>query len=148
MHEDLKLQILEKYNVYKNAILEEVEEYAYRNNRYNVNFTIALFISDKKLDLNLASKTIRDTDKAIVLEDNFLATVFDFSDSKSGFKAAENLLSKLEPQVFGGKIFVSIVSSEDSIDDDEQIRKALNILIDEISKKLDGIPISEENHII
>ena len=142
-------QILEHYNSYKNEILTKIVDFSYRKKRYSVDYTVALYMANASLDGTLIKNSIRDTDLAIKLDDNLYAVVFDFSKEEEGLKAAENLLVKIEPTLFGKKIFISVVNSIGIADDDGQIRKALNILVDEIHRHFDGVPMSvEEENIL
>ena len=120
-------QILENYNSYKNTILRNIEEYSYRKIRYSVDFTVALFIVEKELDSDFINEKVRDTDRVLKLDQNIVGIVFDFADEEAGFRATENILSKME-----ASLFVSVVNSSGMVDDDEQIRKAFDTLIDEI----------------
>ncbi len=140
MKNRLTEQILESYNCYKNEILGDLEEFSYRKKRYDVDFTIALFISSDKIDFDFIKESIRDTDKVIVLEHNFIAVVFDFATEESGLKATENLLTLLEPRLFSDEIYISVVNSHDRLDDDEHVRKALDLLIENITNGFKDIP--------
>jgi len=140
MKNRLTEQILENYNCYKNDILGEIEEFSYRKKRYEVDFTISLFISSEKIDFDFIEESIRDTDKAIVLDHNFIAVIFDFATEETGLKATENLLALLEPRLFSDEIYISVVNSHDRIDDDEHVRKALDLLIDNINNGFKDIP--------
>jgi hypothetical protein len=144
MNKILKKQIKDNYHKYMDKILNEMGHYIYRKERYNVDFTIALYLTNKNFKKDFIEKNIRDTDKLLILEDNMVCVLFDYADIKAGIKASENLLSNLEPIYFNSEIFISIINSNDVDDEKEQVRKALNILIDEIDKNFNGIPLSIE----
>ncbi len=133
-------QILENYNSYKNRILQDISDYEYRKKRYGVDYTIALFVSDENLNANDFKCRVRDTDKIIDVASNIIAVIFDFASEDGGLKAAENLMTLLEPKLFEQKLFVSVVNSHDMIDDDEHVRKVLDIVIDNINNGFDKIP--------
>ena len=135
-------QVLENYNSYKNTILRNIEDFSYRKVRYYVDFTVALYISQKELDSNFIKEQIRDTDRILMLDKNLVVVIFDFAKEEAGFKAAENLLSKIEPALFGAELFISVANSHGMIDDDEQIRKAFDTLINEIRNHFDDVPMS------
>ncbi len=145
MKNKLTEQILENYNCYKNSIVTAVEDFSYRKKRYGVDFTVALFISDAAIDDAFVQECVRDTDKVIKLNENFVAVVFDFATVETGLKAAENLMTALEPKLFDNELYVSVVNSENTLDDDEHIRKALDILIDNIASGYDRIPRMKED---
>ncbi len=142
MQNKLIEQIIENYNGYKNSILRDIEEYSYRKVRYGIDFTVALFISQKDIDSLYIDGKIRDTDRVVKLDTNVVAVVFDFADEEAGFKATENILSKIEPSLFGIPLFVSVVNSHGMIDDDEQIRKLFDTLINEIKNHFDDVVMS------
>ena len=145
MQSKLIEQILENYNCYKNTILRNIEDYSYRKVRYSVDFTVALFMSERDLNADYIREKIRDTDSVLKLDHNLVAVVFDFATEDAGFKAAENLLSKIEPSLFGADIFISVSNSHGMIDDDEQIRKAFDTLITEIRNNFEDIPMGVED---
>jgi hypothetical protein len=147
MQQKLVEQILESYNSYKNTILVALEDYEYRKKRYGVEYTVALYITTKELSEETILKSVRDTDNVLFLSKNFVAVVFDFSDTQNGLKAAENLLMQLEPQMFHERIYVSVVNSKGTMDDDELVRHAFDLLIDEIKSGEDGIPNLENDTI-
>ncbi len=142
MKDRLIEQILEHYNKYKNEIIKQIEEYSYRKRRYNVDFTLALFLAEKELQISLMASSIRDTDKLIVLEKNLACVAFDFSDEENGLKATENLLTRIEPKHFEHRLFVSVENSHDYSDEDEQVRRLLDTLIEEIQNGFDRLPMS------
>ena len=142
MKDKLIEQILEHYNRYKNEIIKEIGEYSYRKRRYNVDFTLALFMSEKRLQMQLMDSFIRDTDKLIVLDENLVCVAFDFSNEEKGLKATENLLTQLEPKHFEHRLFVSVENSNEYSDEDEQVRKLLDTLIEEIQNGFDRLPMS------
>ncbi len=133
-------QIEENFTDYKRKILDNIQEYSYRKRRYGVDFTITLYISSKKIDLDIVKNYIRDTDKLIQLASNVIAVVFDFADEERGLKASENLLSLLEPRLFDEEIFISIVNSHDNFDEKEQVRHLLDLLIESIQNGYNDVP--------
>jgi hypothetical protein len=136
-------QIIENYNQYKKEILTKIEAYAYRKKRYDVDFTISIMISTSAFHTQSIQEHIRDTDLMIVLAKNLVAVVFDFTNEEMGLKASENLMALIEPQMFDKHLFVSVVSSHNSLDDDEQVRKALYLLIEDITQGFDGVPVMD-----
>jgi uncharacterized membrane protein len=136
-------QIIENYNQYKKEILTKIEAYAYRKKRYDVDFTISIMISTSAFHTQSIQEHIRDTDLMIVLAKNLVAVVFDFTNEEMGLKASENLMALIEPQMFDKHLFVSVVSSHNSLDDDEQVRKALDLLIEDITQGFDGVPVMD-----
>ncbi|NPA66258.1 MAG: hypothetical protein GXO11_05170 [Epsilonproteobacteria bacterium] len=145
MQSKLIEQILENYNSYKNTILRNIEDFSYRKVRYGVDFTVALYMAQKDVDSKFIQEAIRDTDRVLRLDDNLVSVIFDFAKEDAGFKAAENLLSKIEPSLFGSELFISVVNSHGMIDDDEQIRKAFDTLMTEIRNHFDDVPMSIED---
>ena len=133
-------QILENYNSYKNDILSALEEYNYRKKRYGVDFTVTLYISSKEIPVEIVKEDIRETDRLVGLEKNFIAVVFDFTDEEGGLKASENLLAMLEPKLCCSQIYIGVTNSFDSIDDDEQVRRALDILVESIQSGFNNVP--------
>ncbi len=140
MKNELKNQILENFNRYKEVIVAHLQEYDYKKERYKVDFTLALFLAKEKIDTPALRKYIRYTDKLIALDTNLLAVVFDFTNEEKGLKAAENVLSIIEPSLSSYEIYISVVNSRESLDDGELARKALNLLIENIENGFKDIP--------
>ncbi len=104
MKNKLSQQIVEKYNLYKSAIIDYIEEFTYRKKRYyGVDFTVSPFLSDQKLDIDFIERSIRDSDKALMLDENMVGVIFDFANVESGLKETENLMTMLEPKLFNAK---------------------------------------------
>ena len=133
-------QIQDNYFKYKSEIVEYLKIYDYRKKRYKVDYTIALYISVEELDADFVKRYVRDTDTVIVLENNFIAVIFDFASVEAGFKAAENLLAYMEPKLSTDEIYVSVVNSHDRLDEREHVRKALDLLIESIDNGYRDIP--------
>lgn len=144
MKNRLTEQIVANYQDYKQKILDEIGKYSYRKRRYNVDFTIALYIASEEMSFDFIQEKIRDTDKLVALDTNFIAVVFDFATEDGGFKAAENLLALLEPRLFSGEIYISVVNSHEHADDNEHVHKALDLLIENINSGYNDVPRAEE----
>ncbi len=140
MKNRLITQIRENYNRYKSEIVEYLKIYDYRKRRYKVDFTIALYIAIREIDADFVKRYVRDTDTVVVLDSNFIAVIFDFASVEAGFKAAENLLTYMEPRLSTDEIYISVVNSHDRLDESEHVRKALDLLIENIDNGFRDIP--------
>jgi hypothetical protein len=136
-------KIKTNYKIYEEKIIHEMDDYEYKHIRYNVDFSIAIYAATGKIDFDFIQNDIRKTDSAILLDDAIVSVLFDFVDSEGGLKASENLLTNLEPRMFGKKIFVSVVNSSDVSDKKEHARKLLNLLIYEIENNLEDVAMSD-----
>ena len=133
-------EISNRYRLYKDKILNEAQTYAYRKKRYGVDFTIAVFITTKNIDMTVVESNIRTTDRVILLEGNFIAIIFDFATVERGLKATENLYAQLEPTLFQSNTYIAVMNSSSTTDEDELVRKLFDLLIEEIENKESGVP--------
>ena len=136
-------KIKTNYKTYEEKIIHEMDDYDYKHIRYKVDFSIAIYAATGKIDFDFIQNDIRKTDSAVLLDDAIVSVLFDFVDSEGGLKASENLLTNLEPRMFGKKIFVSVVNSSDVSDKKEHARKLLNLLIYEIENNLEDVAMSD-----
>lgn len=83
--------IKENRQKYHDEIIDNLEEYSYRNKRYHVNYAVALCFCVKDINLNELVKVRRKTDRYITLQSNLSCVVFDCIDAESSKKAAQNL---------------------------------------------------------
>ncbi|MDF1880194.1 hypothetical protein JHD50_02560 [Sulfurimonas sp. MAG313] len=88
-------------------------DFFYRYQRYEANFSMALFYSCDPIDKSVFDNILRQSDKCLKLLDNLYAIVFDMTSQGSGMKAVENILAQYEAQHFSQKLYISFVSAED-----------------------------------
>lgn len=141
MKNRLTKQIVENYQRYKQRILDNIESYNYRKRRYDVDFTVALFISSDEIEADFVQKNIRNSDKLVTLDNNFIAVIFDFADEEQGLKAAENLLALMEPKFFSNEIYISVVNSHEQLDNEEHLHRAFDLLVENINSGYNDVPL-------
>ena len=140
MENELIKQIREHYGDYKAKIVESVGEYVYRKKRYDVDYTVALFLSDEPLDEEFIRGNIRDTDRVFSCDENCIGVIYDFANEETGLKAAENLLMYIEPHLKSDTIYISVVNSHCAMDESEHARRTLDLLIENIKNGFKDIP--------
>jgi hypothetical protein len=74
------------------------------------------------------SNFIRVTDVFIVLDNNTCAIVFDCTDSNSGTKAANILLTKFQGKAFDTQLYSAIVTASDYSSPKEMNQKLFSLL--------------------
>lgn len=113
---------------YFNEIVSNLDEYSYRNKRYNINFAIALGFCTKDVNLGDLVDVKRRTDKYIPLENNLCCVVFDCIDSESSLKAAQNLKAEVEKSCLNEDFFMRVATSVEH----ESTLKMANSLFDNL----------------
>lgn len=96
---------------YLNEIIGNLEEYSYRNKRYNINYAVALCFCTKDISLNELVRVKRKTDKYITLDSNLCCVVFDCIDAESSKKAVQNLKTEVEESCLGQEFFSHVATS-------------------------------------
>lgn len=133
---------LEKKNrqKYFNEIVSNLDEYSYRNKRYNINYAIALGFCTKDVNLSDLVDVKRRTDKYIPLEDNLCCVVFDCIDSESSLKAAQNLKTEIEKSCLNEDFFMRVATSIEH----ESALKMTNSLFDNLELFLRNLNASSD----
>lgn len=116
----------DKRNEYFEKIMDSLEEYSYRQKRYNVNFAVALVQHDMEISLEDFIQIKRKTDRYIRLENNLCCIIFDCVDIDSSQKAMKNIKAQLEGSSIDKEIFVRYISSVEC----ENASKIVNSLFD------------------
>lgn len=128
--------------ILQDKLERELNDFDYRYTRYEVNYCIAIAYTPEPLDLSpLLSKYIRETDHAIMLQDQLYAVVFDTADETKGIKAANKLLTVFQHMYFSQSIFASIITASDYNDPSQMISTLFDLLEYAIDHNMD-------NHII
>ena len=141
MQKQLLEQLQKNQKEFHDIILSAMQEYSYRFKRYGVDYTVALYALSDTINIDIVKSMIRKTDRVIELDEHFFCIIFDFVEADAGLKASENILAKIEPQIFGKKIFVSVVNSKDASSKEEHIRKLFDLLSYEIKNNIDDVPL-------
>jgi hypothetical protein len=95
-------------------ILDNIKDYLYRKERYQLNFALAIGICDSDICMRGFSNHIRQTDNFIVLEESYLCcVVLDGISVETAIKATSNLQTIFQNRYFGENIFISMVTSID-----------------------------------
>lgn len=128
---------------YLNEIIGNLDEYSYRNKRYNINYAVALCFCTKDISLNELVTVKRKTDRYITLESNLCCVVFDCIDAESSKRAAQNLKTEVEESCLGQDFFIHVATSLEY----ESPLKLTNSLFQKLEEFLDGLK-SEESLVI
>lgn len=120
----------------------EIEDFDYRYNRYEVDYTLALAYTPEPIDLTpLLTKYIRETDHVVILQDQLYAIIFDSADENRGIKAANKLLTFFQHLYFAQSIFASVATASNHNNPSQMISLLFDLLDYSISHDLD-------NHVI
>jgi hypothetical protein len=135
--EELKLN----RKVYEQKVLTSIKDDIYQNERYDVNFTLALGATCSEVDMEEFSGLIRESDRFIILDKHICCVVFPFTDSAQGVKATSNLLSKFEMKFFSQKIYLSIVNARDCETPEHHVQKLFDVLKFSIQHGMHNMPL-------
>ena len=141
MKKVLVQQINNNIATYEAQLLECIKRYAYEKDRYGINYSIAIAITNREHKMDDFQKTIRLTDSFVSLDENLYGVIFASADTELGIKAASNLLHKFEMQFFNSSIYLGIISSEDENDGTKMVKKLFTTLTHSIVEGMQNMPI-------
>ncbi len=120
---------------YLNEIIDNLEEYSYRNKRYHINYAVALCFCTKDISLNELVTLKRKTDRYITIESNLCCVVFDCIDAESSKRAAQNLKTEVAESCLGEDFFIHVATSLEY----ESPLKLTNSLFGKLEEFLDDL---------
>ena len=128
-------------NNYLSMIHDNMNEYSYRNKRYNINYAVAVGLCDNDIALNNFGNLARETDKFIILEDNLCSIILDCTPVHHAIKAASNMQTAFQNQYFNKSLFTSVVSSEDYTCNHKMINSLFDTLEYAITENMDNMVV-------
>ncbi len=143
LFEDLSIMLAEiKQNRqnYVQEIINNLDEYSYRNKRYQINFALALIYCTKDINLNEIIDVKRRTDRYISLDKNLSCVVFDCIDSDSSKKAASNLQRQVEESCLYEELYMEVITSMEY----ESASKMTNYLFDMLEEFLYNLEVDNK----
>jgi len=104
-----------KRHDYYTKILKEIDDYVYRDKRYNLSFSIAVVYAEDEsvIDTIKLQDEIRKTDKIIKLSNNLLCIVYDITTNTTFVKSAENSNKTLQEIHCKKNFFISVAESRE-----------------------------------
>jgi hypothetical protein len=126
------------------TIQTNIQTYSYREERYQNPFSISLFYSTEKIDMDPQEfkKYLRKTDTFILLSDYIWCVVLDTISSQHHITTTENLYEKLVNKNNHKKIYAATVHSEEF---DHDYLKMINTLFQRVEY---GLKSHSDDHII
>ena len=102
-------------HVFHDLIMDNISEYIYRKERYQIGFTlVAVYSKEPSVHIEKElRKKLRETDKFIPLTKHFSCVMFDVTQENNYVKAAENLNSVLKQLDYKNNFFLSTVYSNE-----------------------------------
>lgn len=141
MRKELLTDIRNNRKKYQKLILDSIENEVYECERYKINISIAIGVTNSSAHIKELAMTVRETDKFIILGEHICCIIFPFTNMEQGIKAASNLLSKFEMGNFSEKIYMGVVTIEDCDRPEMQVVKLFDILEYAIENGINNIPL-------
>jgi len=126
---------------YTELITQRMKSFTYRKERYGYNFSLTIALCEEEMDLRSYCEHKRQSDEFIVLEQNLCCMVLDGTDTNSGVKAANNMLSSFQSHHFAKMLYSSIVSSDEYAESTELINELFYVLKHAIENNMDNIVV-------
>ena len=141
MHKEHLEKLKKNRRKYHKNIKEAVEHYAYRGDRYNINFSIAIGVSDEDIDLSSFSEFTRKSDAFLILEKNICCIILDCTPPGGGMKAAGNMLTGFQQRFFGRSLYSSVVCYSDYQDINKMVNHLFDVLEFAIDHNMDNLVV-------
>ncbi|MCK4737998.1 MAG: hypothetical protein KAT10_05490 [Sulfurimonas sp.] len=129
---------------YLETIINSLDNYSYRNKRYQIDFAIAIGLCKESVDFSEFIKNKRKTDELILLEDNLCCAIFDCAPAKSAIIATSNMLSEFQNKNSDKQIYTSMVNSRDYDSDKMMIDSLFDILEYSVDNDIHGVVTNKE----
>lgn len=141
MHKHHLEKLRDKRRVYHKNIRESLEHYAYRGDRYNIDFSVAIGLSDEDIDLTPFGSYTRKTDAFLILEKNICCVVLDCTPPGGGMKAAENMLVGFQQRFFSRSLYSSVVWYHEYRDVSKMVHHLFDVLEYSLSNNMDNMVV-------
>jgi hypothetical protein len=92
-------------------LVQALKSFDYRRSRYQINYSVAMWHSPEKINLNLLSHCIRVTDRIICFDNHHYAIVYDYTTPESCSQAVNNFLLQYKNTFSSTPLFCSVVNS-------------------------------------
>ncbi|MBE0513725.1 hypothetical protein [Sulfurimonas sp.] len=125
---------------YSQEIINKLDEYSYRNKRYQINFALVLIYCKKDINLDEIIDVQRRTDRYISLDKNLCCVVFDSIDYASSKKVASNLQKQVEESCLNEEFFMGVITSIEY----ESASKMTNYLFNMLEKFLYNLEVKNK----
>lgn len=142
MQKELLEDIRKNRRKYQSIILESIGHEVYESERYKINISLALVDTESKTHIEEFANPLRDTDKFIVLDDHTYCLLLPFTDTAQGVKAVSNLLNKFEMNNFAEKIYLGVVTLDNSQIPEREIGRLFDIVEYAIDNGMNNIPLN------
>ncbi|MCW8896133.1 hypothetical protein [Sulfurimonas sp.] len=140
--------IKDNFQKYYKLIMDNLEEYSYREKRYGVEYSLTLWLSDNNVNFKDFIDHKRKTDMFIELEKNLCCIILDSTTSQNAIKATSNLQTAFQNKNFGKKLYTSVVFSEDYENNENMIKDLFYVLEYSISNNMDNIVIDKSQMLL
>ena len=127
--------IKDKKREFTDKVQKNAHSFIYREQRYHVPFAISIFYCNEGLhiDPKVFQRSMRTTDKLIVLNTHIWCIYFDNIVSPYHVKATENICFQLVQQNDNKKVYAATVSSQEF---EHEYRKISNTLFERVQYSL------------
>ncbi|MCK4874421.1 MAG: hypothetical protein KAR81_00940 [Sulfurimonas sp.] len=129
---------------YLETIISSLNDYSYRNKRYQIDFAIAIGLCKDTVDFSEFIENKRKTDKLILLEDNLCCAIFDCAPAKSAAIATSHMLSEFQNKNSDKQIYVGVVNSRDYDNDKIMLNSLFDILEYSVDNDMCGVVTNRE----
>lgn len=120
--------INDNYEEFHQKIFDKLSDYSYREQRYNLDFSIVIALCDENVDSSKLINIKRQTDELIILKDNLFCIVLDGASSASEVKAASHIQTEFLNMFGDKKLFIAVVTVQDYINHNDMIDSLFKVL--------------------
>lgn len=92
-------------------LLQTLKSFDYRQNRYQIDYSVAIWHSPEEIDFHLLSNSIRTTDRLVCLDKHHCVIIFEYTDPNSTTQAVNNFLEQYKSTFVSAPLFCSVANS-------------------------------------
>jgi hypothetical protein len=92
-------------------LVQALKSFDYRQNRYQIDYSVAIWHSPEEIDFHLLSNCIRTTDRLVSLDNHHYVIIFDYTNPENGIQAVNNFLEQYKSTFLSAPLFCSIANS-------------------------------------
>jgi hypothetical protein len=102
---------LRKVLLMEEKLVQTLKSFDYRQNRYKIDYSVAIWYSPKEIDFHLLSNRIRSSDRLVSLDNHHYVIIFDYTSAESGIQAVNNFLEHYKSTFLSEPLFYCVANS-------------------------------------
>jgi hypothetical protein len=125
---------------YQEQLVHEIVDFDYNFSRYKIDYSVVIaYVSEEDNDLTVFSKSMRKSDRLIILQKNLCAIVLYGADEENGIKAANNLLTDLQNLFLFKHLYMAVVAASNYNSTFQMVHDLFDLLDYELNHNMNNL---------